>query len=98
MSKSLRIKLQNGKLQIANFGDNTYVRYDRHPLHWANGALYRGMLEWAQKTGFEPAEKFVYDIGKKMDWRMAKRMYHADDICVGQSFLILYDKYDVCVF
>lgn len=79
--------------QIANFGDNSYVRYDRHPLHWANGALYRGMLEWAQKTGFEPAEKFVYDIGKKMDWRMAKRMYHADDICVGQSFLMLYDKY-----
>ena len=72
--------------QIANFGDNSYVRYDRHPLHWANGALYRGMLEWAQKTGFEPAEKFVYDIGKKMDWRMAKRMYHADDICVVNRF------------
>lgn len=35
--------------QIANFGDNSYVRYDRHPLHWANGALYRGMLECAQK-------------------------------------------------
>ena len=79
--------------QIANFGDNTYVRYDRHPLHWANGALYRGMLEWAEKSGYKPAEDFVYNIGKQTDWRMAKRLYHADDICVGQAFLMLYDKY-----
>lgn len=79
--------------QISNFSDNTYVRYDRHPLHWANGALYRGMLEWAYKSGFKPAEEFVYRIGKDLDWKMAKRMYHADDICVGQSFLMLYDKY-----
>ena len=76
--------------QIANFKNVTYTGKKRAVLDWANGALFRGMVEWAQKTGYQPAEDFVMNIGKANNWQMARRLYHADDICVGQSFLLLY--------
>ena len=79
--------------QIANFSDKTYRGQKRVPLDWANGALFRGMVEWSQKTGYKPAEDFVMGIGQKNNWQMARRLYHADDICVGQAFLLLYEQY-----
>ena len=79
--------------QIANFKNVTYTGKKRAVLDWANGALFRGMVEWAQKTGYQPAEDFVMDIGKANNWQMARRLYHADDICVGQSFLLLYETH-----
>lgn len=68
--------------QMANFKDVTYTGNKRPALNWANGALYRGMVEWTQKTGYKPTEDFVVNIGKANNWQMAKRLYHADDICV----------------
>lgn len=79
--------------QIANFKNVTYTGKKRATLDWANGALFRGMVEWSEKTGYQPAEDFVANIGKANNWQMARRLYHADDICVGQSFLLLYNKY-----
>ena len=80
--------------QITNFRhDATYTGIKRDVLDWANGALFRGMVEWARKTGYQPAEDFVMNIGKANNWQMARRIYHADDICVGQSFLLLYEEY-----
>ncbi|MDD6252693.1 MAG: glycoside hydrolase family 88 protein [Bacteroidales bacterium] len=79
--------------QIANFTGKTYTGKNRVILDWANGALFRGMVEWSDKTGYQPAEDFVMNIGKKTNWQMARRLYHADDICVGQAFLLLYEKY-----
>lgn len=79
--------------QIANFKNVSYTGKKRAPLDWANGALFRGMVEWSAKTGYQPAEDFVMNIAKTHDWHMARRLYHADDICVGQAFLLLYEKY-----
>lgn len=79
--------------QITNFTSATHTGKPRPILNWANGALYRGMVEWSQKTGYKPAEDFVMDIAGKSGWRMPKRLYHADDICVGQAYLLLYEQY-----
>lgn len=64
-----------------------------HPLDWTNGALYRGMMEWAKMTGEPKYYDFLIDIGKKQDWAMHRRTHHADDICVGQTFIELYRIY-----
>lgn len=50
--------------QIANFTGKTYTGKNRVILDWANGALFRGMVEWSDKTGYQPAEDFVMNIGK----------------------------------
>lgn len=74
--------------QIENFGD---VRHGN--LNWTNGPLYIGMFEWAGLTEDEGVFSFLRDIGKKNGWRMPSRVYHADDICVGQAFIKMYLKY-----
>jgi rhamnogalacturonyl hydrolase YesR len=59
-------------------------------LDWTNGALYRGVVEWAKMTGNGDYIDFVTGIGEKHNWQMWYRPYHADDICVGQAFIELY--------
>lgn len=73
--------------QIARHGE---VKH--HPLDWTNGALYRGMTEWGKVSANESCYDFVRAVGEKHNWNMWSRVYHADDICVGQAFIEMYRK------
>jgi rhamnogalacturonyl hydrolase YesR len=61
-----------------------------HELDWTNGALYAGMLAWATLTKNDSAIHCLEAIGARYGWQPYFRMYHADDICVSQTFLDLY--------
>lgn len=74
--------------QIAHHSESRH-----HILDWTNGALYRGMTEWGQTTDNQACYDFVYKIGSENKWNMWDRVYHADDICVGQAFIEMYRKY-----
>ena len=67
------------------------------PLDWTNAALYMGMLDWAELAEKESGDTSYYDwlvkLGQRYGWQPDKRMYHADDIAVGQVFVDLYCKY-----
>lgn len=65
-----------------------------NPLDWTNGALYRGMTEWGKVSGNQSCYDFVRTIGEKHKWNMWDRVYHADDICVGQAFIEMYRRFD----
>ncbi len=71
--------------QIAN-----HHKVKHNPLDWTNGALYRGMVEWAKTSGNDDFNDFVVNIGRRHGWNMWNRPYHADDITVGQAFIELY--------
>ena len=73
--------------QIAN-----QSKVKHHPLAWTNGALYRGVIEWAMMTDNDDYYDFLLAIGKANDFKPHKRIYHADDICVGQTYIELYRK------
>lgn len=74
--------------QMRNFSDTVPV------LGWVHAALYRGMVEWANATQSEKIYNFLYQIGEQQDWDMIPdRTYDADDLCVGQTYFRLYDKY-----
>jgi unsaturated rhamnogalacturonyl hydrolase len=70
-----------------------------HPLDWTNGALYAGMAEWAIIAGDEKYFVWLKEIGQKNEWKYYEhpkqplRRYHADDYCVGQTYIELYRKY-----
>ena len=68
------------------------------PLGWENAAMYMGMLDWAELAEKEDKDgkyyKFIYNIGSKGGWQPAKRMYHADDICISQIYVDLYRRYN----
>jgi rhamnogalacturonyl hydrolase YesR len=74
--------------QIANHPQNRH-----HSLSWTNGALYIGMFKWGETAENESCFQFIDSIGKKNNWVMHKRVYHADDICVGQAFIEMHKKY-----
>lgn len=67
-------------------------------LDWTNAAMYMGMIDWADLTEREDQDssyhKWLLRIGRRNYFQMAKRMYHADDIAVGQVFIDLYTKYN----
>ncbi len=71
--------------QIRNFNS---VKH--HPLDWTNGALYRGMMEWAKISGDDTYMKWLYEIGNRHAWQPHQRMYHADDLVVSQMYLEMY--------
>jgi unsaturated rhamnogalacturonyl hydrolase len=69
-----------------------------HLADWTNGALYSGMVEWAGIAGDESYYEWLKGISDKLSWTYyihenPLRRYHADDYCVGQTYIELYRKY-----
>jgi unsaturated rhamnogalacturonyl hydrolase len=65
---------------------------------WTNGALYAGMVSWAEISGDHKYYDWLKDIAARNGWTYHHRndangRYHADDYCVGQMYLELYRKY-----
>jgi rhamnogalacturonyl hydrolase YesR len=65
---------------------------------WTNAALYAGMVEWAGIAGDNSYYEWLKGIAEKNKWSYMVRTnplgrYHADDYCVGQTYIELYRKY-----
>jgi len=65
---------------------------------WTNAALYSGMVEWASIADNETYYQWLKEISAKLSWNYyvhdnPLRKYHADDYCVGQTYIELYRKY-----
>lgn len=78
--------------QIAHMKE---VPYD--PLNWVNATFYLGLTKWAALAEEENKEDFYFRwlrrLGQRNYWQVDKRMYHADDVCIAQTYLDLYRKY-----
>lgn len=64
-----------------------------HDLDWTNGAWYKGLVEWAKLTDNQQYFNFLKAQGEKNEWNVYKRIYHADDICVAQMYIELFNKF-----
>ncbi len=60
---------------------------------WIQAAMYRGMVEWAAQTNAQSLYDFLLHTGKDLQWGMMDRLYDADDLCIGQTYFRLYDRY-----
>ena len=79
--------------RVATWQVRHHSECKHNDLQWTNGALYRGMYEWADYTGDATYMDFLLDIGKRNAWSLGKRVYHADDLCVGQLYTQLYKRF-----
>lgn len=57
---------------------------------WTWGAFYTGMMAWSRIAGEPKYHDAMMTMGKRFEWKPAKRIYHADDHCVSQTYLELY--------
>ncbi len=84
-----QIKTVMGKVadwQIANPSKH-------HPADWTHGALYAGMTAWAQMADTDDYYQALLKYAETCNWQPHKRIYHADDHCVGQMYIEMYKKY-----
>lgn len=81
---------------VADWQLNTPLKHN--PGDWTNGALYAGMVEWAGIAGNDKYYVWLKGMSEQLSWDYykhdnARRKYHADDYCVGQTYIELYRKY-----
>lgn len=77
--------------QIKDFPNNPYAV--KEPKGWIAGALYLGMYDWAELSGEEGYFNWLKKVFNRQYWQVADRMYHADDVCVSQTYIDMYNKY-----
>ena len=56
--------------QIKHFDEPYSRKKPHHPLGWHNGALYVGMVKWAQMSGDSQYYSWLKAIGDKYEWKM----------------------------
>lgn len=78
--------------RVADWQIEHYSEVPHHDLDWTNGALYKGLVEWAKLTNNEKYFSFLNNQGEKNDWDVYYRQHHADDICVSQMYIDLARK------
>lgn len=78
--------------QIANYNPRIYG-----DVNWVNATFHLGLTRWAALAEEIDGNTFYYEwlrrLGRRNAWQVDKRMYHADDICIGQAYLDLYRKF-----
>lgn len=77
--------------QIKEFPNNKYAV--KEPKGWIAGALYLGMFDWAELSGDNRYYDWLKKVFNRQHWQVADRMYHADDVCVAQTYIDMYGKY-----
>lgn len=77
--------------QIQVFPENKYAKSE--PAGWIAGALYMGMFDWAELSGDEQYFDWLKKIFNRQYWQVEKRMYHADDVCVCQTYIDMFHKF-----
>ena len=82
--------------QLSTLDDLSYIRnprsgdFDRRG--WQHGALYVGLMRWADLPGNQRYLAALEQIAEENEWRLGDRLFHADDHVVGQLYLHLYGK------
>ena len=69
-----------------------------NPLDWTYGAFYTGIAALGLSDPTLPYLGQIRDLGKASSWTPLNRTYHADDHCIGQSWLELaaFDNNPAC--
>jgi rhamnogalacturonyl hydrolase YesR len=68
-------------------GVSSHAEETANPRSWQQGAFWVGMTHFADVTGEKRFAAAIIAMGKANQWQPGKRMYHADDHVIAQSYL-----------
>ncbi len=90
--------------QLANFNYSTTKNlHDNGVDSWTNATFYLGLVEWAKTDNNNPVYlRWLDNIGRSTEWTLpsnfidlpAYQLYHADEFCVAQSYIGMYNIYE----
>ncbi len=69
--------------QMKEFGDTL-------PLCWQAGTFFTGVTAAYNATGYQPFHDIAMAWSEKAQWKTAGKPFFADDICIAQTYLDLY--------
>lgn len=100
--------MQRLMARVATWQINHFTYQEKGNLHdygidaWTNAVLYAGMLKWAQVAESPSTySEWLLKIGNENKWAVPANFahypkyqyYHADELCIGQFYLGMYDQY-----
>lgn len=92
-----KLNIRQSMRRVADWQIAHMNKVPHDPLNWVNATFYLGLSRWADLAEKENQDQFYYKwllrLGARNYWQVDKRMYHADDVCVSQTYLDLYQKY-----
>ncbi len=59
------------------------------PGEWPNAVFYAGLMATYHATGDEGYRRALLEVGERLRWRPGRRLRHADDHAVAQTYLDL---------
>ena len=67
-----------------------------HPRHyrhwdWTNASLYTGIMAHYRASGKKKYLRTLEEFATDIDWGLGPRLHHADDLCIGQTYLEMYE-------
>ena len=71
----------------ATHGVTKFAEETVNPRSWQQGAFWVGMTHLADITGERRFADAIFAMGKANQWQPGKRLYHADDHVIAQSYL-----------
>lgn len=67
------------------------IAHPNHPANdWTNGAFYAGVFAAWEMTRDPALLDAMIQMGDQIEWKPGKRLDHADDIAISQTFIDLY--------
>lgn len=92
-----KTEVQQSMKRVADW-QIAHMKEVRHgDLNWVNATFYLGLFHWAaiaeQDNQDDSYFKWLTRLGNRNYWQVDQRMYHADDVCIAQTYLHMYDKY-----
>lgn len=93
----IKSEVKQSMRRVADWQIGHYNRAVYGDLNWVNATFFLGLAYWAEIAERDDQDDFYYKwltrLGSRNYWQVDKRMYHADDICIAQTYLYLYEKY-----
>ena len=91
-----KLEVKQSMRRVADWQIGHYNRAVYGDLNWVNATFFLGLAYWAEIAEKDDQDDFYYKwltrLGSRNYWQVDKRMYHADDICIAQTYLYLYEK------
>jgi rhamnogalacturonyl hydrolase YesR len=80
--------------QMERVADWQIAHPSKQPVQgWVQAAGYAGVMALADLSASPRFHDAMMAMSEANAWEPAKRVYHADDVCVGQTYLELYFKH-----
>ena len=77
--------------QIKTFSANKYAQSE--PEGWITGTFYLGLFDLAELSRKDRYFDWLKQTLDNVSWQMGQRMYHADDIFIGQVYIDMYNRF-----